>query len=159
MINAMKEAFLIIIFGAFSLSGICGAKREKRRIDLLAELEKLLIFMESEITLYRRELFDIYCSFESPLLDRSGFSQRLGENGFEKAVEHLSLDTESRRALCELGATLGMLPAEEQKKAIERCLKTIENILADAREEYPKKRKLYISFGVMMGAIIFIIGI
>jgi hypothetical protein len=155
----MKEAFLIIVFCAFSFSGLYAAKREKRRIDLLGELERLLIFMKSEITLYRRELFDIYSAFESPLLDRSGFSQALGESDFAGAVEGLGLDVESRRAFGELGATLGMLPAEEQKLAIDRCLSTLGNILSRGREEYPKKRKLYISFGLMIGAIIFIIGI
>lgn len=155
----MKFTILSVIFAAFSLSGLYAAKKEKKRLELLSELERLVLYMGSEIELYRRELFEIYSAFDSPLLDSSGFSKKLGELDFTGAVEHLSLDSDSTRILCELGATLGLLPAAEQKVAIDRCSSELKLILDRTREEYPKKRKLYISFGLMLGAIIFIIGI
>ena len=155
----MKVTILTAIFAAFSLSGIYAAVKEKRKITLLSELERLVLYMGSQIHLYRRELTDIYISFESPLLDKWGFSEKLGELGFEGAVEHLGFDKEAERVLCDVGKTLGMLTAEEQKKAIDRCSEALFVILDGKRREYPKKRKLYICFGLMIGAIIFIIGI
>ena len=155
----MKELVLILIFAAFSISGLYAANKEKKRLDLLSEVVRLIGYMGSEIDLYRRELTDIYISFESPLLDRSGFSQALGQYGFERAAKTLSLDAESKRLLCDLGSTLGMLPVNEQNAKIKSCLRGLESILDTSRQEYPKKRKLYISFGLMLGAIIVIIGI
>lgn len=155
----MKETVLTVIFFSFLFGGIFASKREKRKLELLSELEKLVLYMGSQIDLYRRELIDIYCSFESELLDKAGFSEKLGEIGFEGAVRHLDLDLESKRVLCELGSTLGMLSASEQKASIDRCSTALALNLDKARSEYPKKRKLYISFGLMLGAVIFIVGI
>ncbi len=155
----MKITFLSIVFLIFSFSGLVGAGREKRRIDNLGELLRLIIYIKTEIYYYRRELREIYLNFESPILDKSGFSRRLGDGGFAEGVKHLHLDRTGENALLEFSKDLGMLPPEEQCAAAERCITILRDDLTKMRLEYPQKRKLYISFGVMFGALIFIIGI
>ena len=155
----MRFAFLSTVFIIFSLGGFYAAFREKQKIKALVELERLLCYMENEIVNYRKELEDIFLSFESPFLDRVGFSQKLGCEGFSAAVKHLNLDSASKEALIEFSDTLGILPPEEQRDSIARCCGVLEGVISAMRREYPQKRKLYISFGMMIGALIFIIGI
>lgn len=155
----MRFAFLSTVFIIFSLGGFYAAFREKQKIKALTELERLLCYMENEIVNYRRELEDIFLSFESPFLDKIGFSQKLGEEGFSGAVRHLKLDSFCREALLEFSDTLGILPSSEQRESIARCCSVLEGKISAMRAEYPQKRKLYISFGMMIGALIFIIGI
>ena len=82
----MRVALLSTVFIIFSSGGFYAAFREKRRISVLSELDRLLCFMESEIVNYRKELEDIFLSFESPFLDRIGFSRKLGEEGFSGSI-------------------------------------------------------------------------
>jgi len=155
----MKVLLLAISFLLFSYFGFWGAVREKKRILYLGELERLLVYMQSRISSCRQELDDIYMSFESPVLDRSGFSRILGSEGFCRAIRHIGIDGEERRVLDQLGSTLGQLCAEDQLDAIKRCVGELGAMLNKKRTEYPAKRRLYISLGIMLGAMIFILGI
>ena len=155
----MRLALLSTVFIVFSFGGFYAAFRERQKIKVLTELERLLSYMENEIVNYRKELEDIFLSFESPFLDRIGFSRKLGEEGFSGAVRHLKLDGVSRNALLDFSDNLGILPSDEQRESIVRCRKILDGVISVMRSEYPQKRKLYISFGMMVGALIFIIGI
>ena len=155
----MRIFFLSLVFLLFSLLGILKAMREKRRLLLLSELERLLLYMKEGICIYKKELAQIYLEFESDILDGCGFSEHLGDGGFCDGVASLGLDGESRAHLLEFGRTLGCLCAEQQASALERCIEKHRLILAKKTQEYPSKRRLYIGLGLMLGAIIFIIGI
>ena len=154
----MKIIGIIIISFCCCLSGILYAKKEKQRLDILCEVEKLIRFMVVRISDYRQEIFGIFADFESKLLDDCGFSSALCQS-WEKAIMTLSCPPVIQKELVLLGDGLGMKNSQDQIECCQRCLKAIEGYIAEEKRTLHAKLKIYICLGFSIGAVILIIAI
>ena len=110
-----------IICFSFLFGGFLYSYSEKKRVNIICEVERLIRYMSGCIHHYRKELLEIFISFDSPLLDSCGFSAALSD-GWQNAVKTLDCPAEIKNELYALGLNLGMLNAEEQVESCQRCV-------------------------------------
>ena len=154
----MKLLGIFIISFCCCISGILYAKKEKQKLDILCEVEKLIRFMTVRITDYRQELLGIFTDFESDILDNWGFSSALSHS-WEKAVLTLDCPHMIKKELLLLGEGLGMKNSQEQIDCCQRCQKVLESYISEEKKNLQSKIKIYVCLGFSIGAVILILAI
>lgn len=153
----MKIFFLSIVCLSLLSTGIISVARLKKREKTLSELSRLLKFMARSIKDSRRELTDIYIAFDSPHLDKIGFSASLADFGFKEAVKRLDIPKESKDILYSFSGSLGKTFAQDQISSCLSSSEELDRICNKMRGEYPEKRNIYIGLSFLLAAALFII--
>ncbi|MGI6011691.1 MAG: stage III sporulation protein AB [Ruminococcus sp.] len=158
----------MIVFSCFGL-GIIKSMEIQKRYRLLKEWERLLLFLEQEIS-YHVPLPEAYRRVgdrTQPPFD--GFLKSLArrlQNGKGESFGNI-LEEESRRCLGSsclseedlqnismMGQMLGFGDRQAQGVMLKRYEKELEGKLEELKEQLPGKQKLYRSLGFLGGAFL-----
>ncbi len=141
---------------SFILWGFLRANKEKNKVEVICEVERLINYMSSSVSHYRRPLYEIYQSFESPILESSGFASNLS-SGWCEAVATVNCPPAIKKELMELGVGLGMMSTNEQVLQFERCLSTLSTYTEKEKLAEPNRILLYRCLGITSAAAFFIL--
>ncbi len=151
--------FLIFIACTFFGSGL--AVSEKRRIERSESLRDLILHMQREIECFRSPLENIYSSFSSEVLERSGFIEKLRLNNLKTALEATGnifcFSDATFNAFLKFADFLGKSEYSDQVARCKYIISLLDDELKKSKEVYPKNRKMYSSLGILMGIMIVIL--
>ncbi len=153
----MKIFFLSVICLSLVSTGVLSVTRLKTREKTLSELSHLLKYMARSIKDSRRELTDIYIAFDSPHLDKIGFSATLGSLGFKEAVRKLDIPKDCKLTLYSFSSSLGKTFAQDQIASCLSASEELDTVCNKMKNEYPEKRNIYIGLSFLLAAALFII--
>lgn len=145
--------------------GFISADRLRKRRDFLNEFKASLSVIETEITLGRYELGEIFRRIDhnQRLYGLYGLCASLmAEKGIKSAwgiaAERVSgqgcLKKEDISVISSLGSELGMSDINGQKKALRRVSELIRPLADNAGDEYTRLARVYRSCGVLAGIFI-----
>lgn len=153
-------AYLCIITASYVVSSaIC--KKLEREIYLQIAMIELITTIKRSVLLYNASPHLIASSFEHALFSEIGFTALVKEKGFSDAIQIYARDfgysQYSERALHNFLSDLGNLSLTEQIAFCEEMLASLQKELDGKRDEYPKKKKLYLTLGICAGLCVVII--
>ena len=157
----MKFIGLVLIFTACSLAGVVSAAKKADMMKYTEALISLISFMKFKISNCRTELYDIYGEFENEYMNRRGILKILKDDGFKAALEYSCLyagfEENEARALFDFADKLGSSDVHDQIENIDYVMKVLDARFDDQKKNYPSQKKLYISLGMLAGALAVII--
>ena len=157
----IKYIGLLFIFIACTFFGCGLAVSEKRRIDRSQSLRDLIVHIQREIECFRAPLENIYSSFHSEALKKSGFTEKMRQNSLRYALESAgNIFCFSDGVFSSLLNFADFLGKSEYTDQISRCkyiILQLDDELKKSRESYPKNRKMYSSLGILTGIMIVIL--
>ena len=154
----MKWLGLVIISLCCCMFGGWYALKERRKLAIVCEVERLIRYMSHQIEYYRQGIDDIFLSFESDLLDNCGFSGGLGQS-WERAMDYVECPEIIKNELISFGLGLGMKSGDEQVESCKRCLKVLEEYTSGEKKLLSSRVKIYFCLGITVGVVILIMGI
>ena len=127
-------------------------RAERRKTAELGSLVSLVGFIGANISHFCRPLPEIYADFSDELLDSSGFTGLLRENGLKAALEgsSLSLDKNVMDGLTKFAARLGGDYRDEQIELCEYERKRLLSALKERKTAAHDKEKLYRTCPVLL---------
>ncbi len=153
---------LVLIFFSPCFAGFCLSHSVLSSIRELEGYIKLVKTTENEITSYMTKQEDIFATFNDEFLEKCGFLPLLRSSPIDEssALEHALaafekntlIPKESFRALAELGAVLGKTTSEKQKEACLQCLRVLERVHGEIKNDAAKRAKVYRILGLASGA-------
>ena len=152
---------MALLFTACSLAGIISAAQKADTIKYTEALISLVSFIKFKISSYRTELSEIYCEFENDYMKKSGSLQILRDKGFKEALiysdKRTKLPENEARTLREFAEKLGSSDVQDQLENIDAALRLLGDCRDELKEKYPSQKKMYISLGMLAGALVVII--
>ena len=161
MSGVLHLSLLLALFVSSALLGSFLSSEDRRRVEALSELLRLIAYIRVSVEYYGMSTEEIFSTFRSKELERTGFLAALSEWGERDGIFSEGLMQYSRELgldglldqLIPFGDRLGHLMPGELRDA---CLGAEELISAELerrREELPKKMKLHraicTAFGMM----------
>ncbi len=161
-VKLLAGGMLIICLRGF------GKSLARQQYVIICRLEgiiSLLYRMQKMVESSNTPLVEIITQSKAQVLEEVGFydcfdsSRIIVSRAWERAVDCLELDSESREILVSLCGNLGLLSREKQVEIIKEVKKGIEEIYGKRLEDYNKKSGYYGTLGVLLGALVLIIGL
>jgi len=170
----LKILGAIMVIGASSGIGYYCSKKLKLHLEALLHMKKMIMLLKGEILYMNSTLEEAFAAvalrisdpmYSDFLLDLSEKlkerSSRLFYDIWCEGVElHLSksdLWKKDRLDIKALGENLGYLDKQMQEKNLDLYLEQLEEEMAQGKEEFLSKSKLYRSLGIMGGIFIAIV--
>ena len=152
---------MVLLFTACSLAGIFSAAQKSDTIKYTEALISLVSFIKFKISSCRTELSEIYCEFENDYMKKCGSLQILRDKGFKEALiysdKRTKLPENKARTLREFAEKLGSSDVQDQLDNLDAALKFLGDCRDELKEKYPSQKKMYISLGMLAGALAVII--
>lgn len=150
----MRYLGVLLIFLASTVLGFALAGSEQSKLRQNDGLIDLLRHIRQKIGFFKSTPGEIYATFENRELERAGFCEALRKYGLQNALERVKcfdLDENCERALLEFAEKIGKSPLGEQISGCDYMLELLETNQKRLCEEYPAKKKVYSSLGMLFG--------
>ncbi len=147
---------VLLIFLASTVLGFALAGSEQSKLRNNDGLIALLRHIRQKIGFFKSTPGEIYASFENRDLEKAGFCEVLCKMGLEEAlirVDCFDLDENCENALRDFAGQIGKSPLGEQISGCDYLLELLEANQKRLCEEYPAKRKVYSSLGMLLGTM------
>lgn len=151
--------------------GVCAGMR--KRIRVLLELRRMAVMLSAEFTYANATMEEAFCRIGERVQEPVGTFLRhvrekmeSGENGLLSDIFSSQIEEDFRGSglkkadlenLGTLGAQLGYLDVEMQKKNLEFYLEQVNDAWAQAQREYREKEKLFRCLGISAGVFLVIL--
>ena len=136
----------VLVLGATLWFGAYFAAKEKYRLQELAELERAILLLQSQIA---------YLS--APLTERKrGSAEEIWTEAWSKRRNQIFLTAEDLDMVLSFGKTLGYLDKAQQEGSICLLLRYLEEALAQGRKRLEKNGRLYYGIGGLSGLLIIV---
>lgn len=145
---------VLLVFVASTLLGFAFAGSAGSKLRNNDGLIALIRHIRQKIGFFRSTPAEIYASFENHDLEKAGFCDALRREGLAGALERVDcfdLDENCENALRQFAGQIGKSPLGEQISACDYLLELLEAEQKRLCEEYPAKRKVYSSMGMLFG--------
>lgn len=157
----MKILGMVLLFSACTLAGVFSAVYKAEAIKCTEAYLSLVSFIKFKISCYRTELNEIYCEFENEYMKKNGSLQILRDKGFKAALLHsenkVKLPENEFKAMAGFAEKLGSSDVQGQIENLDFALKILGEFHDSLKEKYPSQKKMYISLGMLAGALAVII--
>lgn len=155
----VRPVLLLVLFVSSVMLGSYLAAEDRRRVEALSELGRLIAYIRVSVGYYGAPMAQIFDSFRSAELERIGFLPRLtnwseSSGVFSEALRCCSRQLglgELTEALIPFGDGLGRLLPEEQTEACLCAEALIAEELGRRRGELPGRMKLHRSICTALG--------
>ena len=157
----MKILGMVLLFAACSFAGIISAAQKADTIKYIEALISLVSFIKFKISSCRTELNEIYGEFENEYMKKCGSLQILRDKGFKEALiysdKRTKLPENEARTLREFAEKLGSSDVQDQLETLDATMMLLSDCRDELKEKYPSQKKLYVSLGMLAGALAVII--
>ncbi len=160
----MKWLGAILLIGAAYWGGTLLAREEEKKLCCLEAVSDFLSYIKRRISGDRAPLYELYTSFDNPLLENLGFlpilrsHRKTDSKIWREAVEVLPVSASAKKELLLLGNRLGLLNLPQQERAIELCREAIAEELKKEKDALPVKQKtiktLFLLFGSLLAILL-----
>lgn len=145
---------ILLVFAASTVFGFSMASSAGTRLRNNEGLIFLIRHIRQKIGYFKSTPSEIYASFENRDLEKNGFCKVLCEKGLLEAIERVNcfeLDENCENALKEYAGQIGKTPLGDQISSCDYLIELLETGQKRLCEEYPAKRKVYSSMGMLFG--------
>ena len=166
----MRFAGIVLIMGATLWFGAYFAMKEKYRLQELEELERGLVYLQSQIQYLSaplaealesvgwkagREVGIIFQKAAEKMAERQAESaEEIWQEVWRQEVCHTYFTAEDMEAVLLFGRSLGYLDKAQQENSIRLLLRYIEETLTQGRKRLEKNGRLYCGMGGLSGLLI-----
>lgn len=156
----------ILVFAGGCGGGIWMAGRKKKRIEILRELERVLIFLYGEIEYAGTDIVEIFqrlaektdyfrLFFEEMKKEISGDHEETLYNLWDRKAEQSPaarwMDKEDLALWKETGKHLGIVDRQTQLQTLKLLQKRLGRLLAEAETQYGSQARVYRLVGITGG--------
>lgn len=153
----VKSVGLLLLFFCCAIGGTRVALYEKRKIDCGEGLIQLIQTLKRRAEFFRAPPESVFADFENSALSEVGFLSSLRRNGLEEAImqhkDAFCFTDFSFTALLVFTVGLGKAPLAEHIASCDYILGLLQEESEGAKEEFPKKQKLYVTLGIALGLL------
>lgn len=150
-----KEIGLLLLFFSSIYCGLSLSTLQKQKLLQLEAIKDFCDHIHTRISCFKEPLPDIYKNYKNPVLEACGFLKKLQDTeDLFIASQKLQLDEKHTQILLSFSRTLGNLPLMEQLEQCQYYCEIFEKEYQKAKSSFPEKRKMYSSFGVLIGMML-----
>ena len=153
----------VLVLGATLWFGAYFAAKEKYRLQELAELERAILLLQSQIAYLSAPLTEILESIgwkaeaAAVMAERKrGSAEEIWTEAWSKRRNQIFLTAEDLDMVLSFGKTLGYLDKAQQEGSICLLLRYLEEALAQGRKRLEKNGRLYYGIGGLSGLLIIV---
>ena len=157
----------VLVLGATLWFGAYFAAKEKYRLQELAELERAILLLQSQIALteglesvrWKAEgvIGEIFAQAAAVMAERERASaEEIWTEAWSKRRNQIFLTAEDLDMVLSFGKTLGYLDKAQQEGSICLLLRYLEEALAQGRKRLEKNGRLYYGIGGLSGLLIIV---
>lgn len=151
----LKTIGLILLALSSVLAGVMLGRREKKSAEDLKLLLALMDYLKSEISYRKTALplcfsafFDLYPHESAPDFVRLDYPA---------ALAHFSLSKSQNTELLSFFSALGTSTATEECLRIAQIYEKLNKTLLSREKDLPQKKRVYITLGICVGAVILLL--
>ncbi|MCI9465154.1 MAG: hypothetical protein HFI48_14980 [Lachnospiraceae bacterium] len=168
-----KLAGILLLMAGCAGLGFERVAEEKRRINELREMRRMIVRMQDEMLYGKRTLPEICLLFGQCMKEpyRSAFAglyEKLEENDgrdltmlweeqMDRCMKDMAINEEEKDILRELPKHMGMLHETIQAAGVGQSLDIITGHIASAQAEYENKSRVIMSISIMAGLFLIIL--
>ena len=150
----------VLVLGATLWFGAYFAAKEKYRLQELAELERAILLLQSQIAYLSAPLTEVLESISwtaAVMAERERASaEEIWTEAWSKKRNQIFLTAEDLDMVLSFGKTLGYLDKAQQEGSICLLLRYLEEALAQGRKRLEKNGRLYYGIGGLSGLLIIV---
>ncbi|MBQ0125602.1 MAG: stage III sporulation protein AB [Clostridiales bacterium] len=164
----MRFLGALMIFACSSLGGVFLGQRRKQAAHECEAFLELFRYVRSQIEYFETPTKLIWRGFENACLERSGFLKALAtrESGeiyidaftcvFDETKDRFFMCAEAKSLVRSFGSVIGKSAADEQINSIDYHIEQMKRITESEKEAARRDEKLYLTLGISLGAVLFL---
>lgn len=153
----MKYIGLFVIFVCCTFGGMAVSGSLSRSLSLTEGLLQFVRYVRGQVSYFKMTVSSICDGFQNEAFQRTEFDKLIREKGLAAAIEEkkgqLNLSTETYNRLIEFARRMGTLSYDEQIIDCDYLAEGLEKEIADKKAEFPAKKQIYSSMGLLGGAM------
>lgn len=153
----MKYIGLFVIFVCCTVGGMALSGSLSRSLSLSEALLQFVRYVRGQVSYFKMPIGAICEGFQNETFRKTEFDKLICEKGLAAAIEEkkgqLNLSSESYSTILDFARRMGTLSYEEQIIDCDYAADRLEKEIADKKEEFPAKKQIYSSMGLLGGAM------
>lgn len=153
----MKYIGLFVIFVCCTVGGMTLSGGLSRSLSLAEGLLQFVRYVRGQVSYFKMPISAICEGFRNETFQKLDFDKLICEKGLAAAIEEkkgqLSLSPETYALLLEFARRMGTLAYDEQIVDCDYAAGALEKEIAAKKAEFPAKKQIYSSMGLLGGAM------
>lgn len=157
----MKYIGLFVIFVCCTVGGMSLSSAVSRSLALSEGLLQFVRYIRGQVSYFKMPIKSICEGFRNETFQKSGLDKLICEKGLTTALEEkkgqLNLSSETYSMLIDFSKRMGTLSYDEQIVDCDYAAEQLEKEIAAKKEDFPIKKQIYSSMGLLGGAMVVLI--
>ncbi len=153
----MRYVGLFVIFVCCTWGGMVLSGNVSRSLALNEGLLQFIRHVRGQVSYFKAPVQTICASFQNETFQKIQFDRLINEKGLSSAIEEkkgmLNLSPDTYAILQEFARRFGTLSYEEQIADCDYAAEQLEKEIASKKEEFPAKKQIFSSMGLLCGAM------
>lgn len=153
----MKYVGLFVIFVCCTVGGMVLSGALTRSLSLSEGLLQFVRYVRGQVSYFKMPIDTICKGFQNEAFSKAELDRLICEKGLKTALEEkkgqLNLSAETYNALLEFADRMGTLSYDEQIADCDYTVSELEKEIANKKAEFPAKKQIYSSMGLLSGAM------
>lgn len=153
----MKYVGLFVIFICCTVGGMAVSSALTRSMALLEGMYQFVRYVRSQVSYFKMPLDAICKGFQNECFQKMGLDKLICQVGLARAIEEnkaqLNLSEETYAQLKAFACRMGTLSYDEQISDCDYMTEQLEKEITAKKNEFPAKKRIYSSMGVLGGAM------